>query len=76
MELEEWKKAKSAKKYVLYRSTKKNSGYVRVKTLGKKKLSYIDKKVKKSKKYYYKIAVLTTSKSSLMSAASKRVKCK
>lgn len=71
-----WKKGKSVKKYVLYRSTKKNSGYVRIKTLGKKNLSYVDKKAKKGKKYYYKVVVLTTSKSSLMSAASKRVKRK
>lgn len=71
-----WKKGKSVKKYVLYRSTKKNSGYVRIITLGKKNLSYVDKKAKKGKKYYYKVVVLTTSKSSLMSAASKRVKRK
>ena len=69
-----WKKGKSAKKYVLYRSAKKNSGYVRVKTLGKKKLSYVDKKAKKGKKYYYRIAVITKSNPSPMSTASKRVK--
>lgn len=69
-----WKKGKNVKKYVLYRSTKKNSGYVRVKTLGKKKLSYVDKKAKKGKKYYYKIAVVTKSNPSPMSTSSKRVK--
>lgn len=69
-----WKKAKNAKKYVLYRSTKKKSGYVRVKVLGKKKLSYLDKKAKKGKKYYYKIVVLEASGASLMSGASKGVK--
>ena len=70
-----WKRGKSVKKYVIYRSTKKNSGYVRVKTLGKKKLSYVDKKAKKGKKYYYRIAVVTKSNPSLMSTASKRAKC-
>ena len=71
-----WKKIKNAKKYVLYRSTKKNTGYTKVKTLGKKKLSYIDKKAKKGKNYYYKIVVLTKSQPSLMSKASKKVKRK
>lgn len=69
-----WKKVKGAKKYVLYRSTKKNSGYVKVKTLGKTKYSYTDKKAKKKKKYYYKVAVLIKSQYSLMSTASKGVK--
>lgn len=71
-----WKKIKNAKKYVLYRSTKKNAGYTKVKTLGKKKLSYIDKKAKKGKNYYYKIVVLTKTQPSLMSKASKKVKRK
>ncbi len=69
-----WKKMKTAKKYVLYRSTNKNSGYTKVKALGKKKLSYIDKKAKKGKKYYYKIVVLTKSQPSLMSKSSKKIK--
>lgn len=69
-----WKKIKNAKKYVLYRSTKKDAGYVKVKSLGKKKLSYLDKKAKKGKKYYYKVVVLTKSQLSLMSKASKKVK--
>ena len=69
-----WKKVKAAKKYVLYRSTNKKSGYVKLKTLGKKKLSYLDKKAKKGKKYYYKVVVLTKSQPSLMSKASKKVK--
>ncbi len=71
-----WKKMKNAKKYVLYRSTKKNAGYTKIKILGKKKLSYVDKKAKKGKSYYYKIAVLTKSQPSLMSRASKKVKRK
>lgn len=55
-----WKKVKNAKAYVIYRSVKKNKGYVKIKTLkGAKKISYIDKKVKKGKKYYYRIVVKT-----------------
>lgn len=54
-----WKKVKNAKQYIIYRSTKKNSGYTKVKTLKNNKLTYTDKKVKKGKKYYYKIVVKT-----------------
>ncbi len=66
-----WKKSKAAVNYVLYRSTKKNSGYTKLTMTSKKKLSFIDKKAKKGKKYYYKIAVITKTQSSLLSAASK-----
>lgn len=69
-----WKKAKNASKYVIYRSTKKSSGYTRVKILSKKNLSYVDRKAKKGKKYYYKVAVVRSGNASLMSPASKRVK--
>ena len=54
-----WKKVKNAQKYIVYRSTKKDSGYVRLKTLGKKAKSYVDKKAKKGKTYYYRIVVKT-----------------
>lgn len=54
-----WKKVKNAKQYVIYRSTQKDSGYVKVKALKKNKLSYTDKKVKKGKTYYYRIVVKT-----------------
>ncbi len=69
-----WKKANKASKYVIYRSMKKNSGYTRIKTVGKKTLSYVDKKAKKGKKYYYRIAVERSGQSSLMGKASKRMK--
>jgi len=46
-------KVKGAKKYLIYRSAKKNSRYKKVATTSKTK--YIDKKVKKGKKYYYKV---------------------
>lgn len=52
-----WKKVKKAKQYIVYRSTSKNSGYVKLKAL--KKLSFVDKKVKKGKTYYYKVVVKT-----------------
>ena len=47
------KKVKNAKQYIIYRSTQKDSGYVKVKALKKNKLSYTDKKVKKGKTYYF-----------------------
>lgn len=60
-----WKKVRNAKAYVIYRSEKKNKGYVKIKTLkGAKKVSYIDKKVKKGKKYYYRVVVRTKDGSS------------
>ena len=70
----EWKKNNSAKKYVVYRSTKKNSGYARVATVKKNRTYYVDKKAKKGKKYYYKVAVVTKKQASLMSKASKQMK--
>ena len=50
-----WKKVKKAKQYIIYRSTSKNSGYVKIKAV--KKASFVDKKVKKGKKYYYRVVV-------------------
>lgn len=41
--------------YMIYRSTKKNSGYKKIKTVSQKTSSYKDKKLKKGKTYYYKI---------------------
>ena len=51
-------KVAGAKKYVIYRSTKKNKGFVAVGTT--KKTSYVDKKVKKGKTYYYKVVAIGT----------------
>lgn len=51
-----WKKVDGADGYIVYRSTKKNKGYKAVGTL-KNKSSFVDKKVRKGKKYYYKIRV-------------------
>lgn len=54
-----WTKVKDATGYVIYRSTKKNKGYKKIKTIsGNKKFTYTDsKKLKKKKTYYYKIKV-------------------
>ena len=42
--------------YEVYQSTKKNSGYKKVKTLKKNKaITYQTKKLKKKKTYYFKI---------------------
>lgn len=48
-----WKKVKGAKKYMVYRSTSKKGKYKKIATVSGTK--YIDKGVKKGKKYYYKI---------------------
>ena len=49
-----WKKAKGAKGYVIYRSTKKNSGFKKIKTItSSKTLSCVDSGLKNGKTYYY-----------------------
>lgn len=69
-----WKKVKGAKGYVVYRSTKKNDGFVRIKTMkGAKKTAFLDKRVKKGKSYYYRI-VVKTKKGYSAPKASKAVK--
>lgn len=50
-----WKKVDGASKYQIYRSTKKNGKYKKVKILSSKTTSYTNKKLKKGKKYYYKV---------------------
>lgn len=71
-----WKKVKGAKRYVIYRSEKKDSGYVRVKVVKKgKTVSFTDKRVKKGKKYYYRVAV-NTKKGYSVPKTSKAVKVK
>ncbi len=51
-----WRKVSNCTGYVIYRSTKKSSGYKKIKTISSyKTVSYTDKTVKKGKTYYYKI---------------------
>lgn len=70
-----WKKVKGAK-VVVYRSTKKNSGYKKVATTRKNATSVTNKKgLKVGKTYYYKIATIKGKLISAMSKA-KRVKIK
>lgn len=70
-----WKKVKGAK-VVVYRSTKKNSGYRKVATTRKNATSVTNKKgLKAGKTYYYKIATIKGKLISAMSKA-KRVKIK
>lgn len=52
-----WNKAAYATKYVIYRSTSKKGTYKKVATVSSDKTSYVDKKLKKGKTYYYKITV-------------------
>lgn len=52
-----WSKVKGAKKYCIYRSTKKSSGYTRIAVLKASRSSYVDKTAKVGKKYYYKVVV-------------------
>ena len=47
-----FKKVSGAKDYTIYRATKKNGTYKKVKTIGAKKTSYVDKKAKKGKNFY------------------------
>ena len=59
---------------MVYRSTKKNDGFVRIKTMkGAKKTAFLDKRVKKGKSYYYRI-VVKTKKGYSAPKASKAVK--
>ena len=55
-----WKTQSGATGYALYRSTSKNGSYTKVKELGKSKTSFTDTKLKKGKKYFYKVKVIQT----------------
>lgn len=51
-----WKKVKGASGYEVYRSTKKNGKYKKIKTIKKAgTVRFTDKKLKKGFAYYYKV---------------------
>lgn len=55
----QWKKVSGAEGYVVYRSTKKGSGYVAVGSVAKgTTLKYVDSSVTKGKTYYYKVKAI------------------
>ena len=55
-----WKKVSGVTGYKVYRSTRKSGKYKLVKTVKKAKtLKYINKKLKKGKKYFYKVRTYT-----------------
>lgn len=47
-----YKKVNGAKDYTIYRASKKDGNYKKIKTLSGKKTSYLDKKAKKGKNFY------------------------
>ena len=66
----------AAKAYTIYRSTKKDGGFIRLKIVkGTKKTAFLDNKVKKGKTYYYKV-VVKTKKGYSATKAAKGVKVK
>ena len=72
-----WKKNKKANKYVVYRAAEKSSGklgkFVSIKTLGKSKTTFTDKKVTSAKAYKYKVAAKRTSKKGDVESGGKSV---
>ncbi|MBR4020755.1 MAG: hypothetical protein IKI99_05525 [Firmicutes bacterium] len=65
----EWTYNSSAKKYVLYRATKKDGTYKKILTTTK--TYYTDKKAKKDKTYYYKVKAVYKTGSKMNSNYSK-----
>lgn len=55
-----WKVAKKVSGYLISRSTKKNTGYKQVGSVSYKKTTYLNKKLKKNKKYYYTVTSYRT----------------
>lgn len=68
-----FKKVGGAKKYMIYRASKKNGPYKKIATLSAKKNSYTDKKAKKGKNFY---RVLTVKGKTYSPAAVKSVNVK
>ena len=71
-----WNKSTKGTGYVIYRSTSKNSGYQKIKTITSlKTTSFTDKNLKSKKTYYYKICVYKGSVNGTLSTV-KSVKTK
>lgn len=71
-----WKRVKDAKKYMIFRSNKSGSGFKRIAIIKKSKIvKYTDKKVKKGKKYFYRV-VAVKGKNYSPAKASKAIKVK
>ncbi len=67
-----FKKATGAKKCEIYRSTKKTSGFKKIATITATK--YTDKKVRKGKRYFYKVRSLRTGNGTAKSSYTKTVR--
>lgn len=50
-----WTKVSGTTRYQVYMSTKKKSGYKRIKTASAKSSSYTKSKLKRKKRYYFKV---------------------
>ena len=55
-----WKKISYASGYEIYRSTKAKKGFKKIATVKSSKSSYVSKKLKSKKKYYYKVRAFVT----------------
>ena len=54
-----WKRVKGATQYMIFRSMKSNSGFKKIAVVKKAKtVTYTDKKVKKGKKYFYRVVAV------------------
>ena len=76
-----WKKVAGAEGYEIYRSTKKNSGYMKVGNVIGNKASFKDTSAEKGKRYFYKVKALKINEAgayqtSANSKASKKVRAK
>lgn len=67
-----WKKLSTPiSGYMIYRSTRKSSGYKKIKTVSSKTSSYTNKRLKRGKTYYYKIRPYRTVKYSYKTSKKK-----
>lgn len=68
-----WNKVYRADGYVIYRATSKKGKYKKIKTIkGYKTVKYVDKKLKKGKRYYYRLKAISKRKG-IKSVYSKKV---